>query len=262
MIKDYLEYLIDFENFIQDFKKDIIEWVFIDKDEIKHDIMWFYCYTPRYQRYFIVMQRIVEICDIFGIKLLERSKDRLLMRISWLKDPRRIDKKKYFEKYIDYIRNTFSKAKNEIKDKISLLSSEEKERLNEAIHCFLEGCLYSSIAMSVSAIEFRLLDLMMSVTSDSKLEDLTLGQLIREYLNNKKRYKNIIPKKHEALLELCNTYRIFSVHPKKEEITKAIANSILNLSFMFLLDKKLKKKIPRTITLKVEKKKPKTQPTV
>ena len=118
----------------------------------------------------------------------------------------------------------------------------EIDRLNEAIHCFLEGCYYSSVAMSVSAIEFRLFSLMMSICPDPKLKELTLGQLIREYLDDKQKYGSVIPKKHEPLLEHCNTYRIFSVHPKKEEINKPIASSILNMTFLFLLDKKLVKK--------------------
>jgi len=122
------------------------------------------------------------------------------------------------------------------------LNLNEIDRLNEAIHCFLEGCYYSSVAMSVSAIEFRLFSLMMSICPDPKLKELTLGQLIREYLDDKQKYGSVIPKKHEPLLEHCNTYRIFSVHPKKEEINKPIASSILNMTFLFLLDKKLVKK--------------------
>jgi len=70
---------------------------------------------------------------------------------------------------------------------------------------------------------------------------LTLGQLINEYLDNKEKYGKIIPKKYEPLLEYCNTYRIFSVHPKKEKINKSVATSILHMTFQFLLDKELQK---------------------
>jgi len=93
--------------------------------------------------------------------------------------------------------------------------------------------------MSVSAIEFRLLSLMTSTCQDARLERMTLGQLINEYLNNKDKYRRIIPEKHEPLLEHCNTYRIFSVHPKKERINKSVATSILHMTFQFLLDKDL-----------------------
>jgi hypothetical protein len=72
---------------------------------------------------------------------------------------------------------------------------------------------------------------------------LTLGQLIKEYTDHKEKYDNVIPKKHEALLDYCNTYRVFSVHPKKEKITRAIATSILCMTCNFLFDKKLKAEI-------------------
>jgi hypothetical protein len=105
----------------------------------------------------------------------------------------------------------------------------------------VEGCNYSTVAMAVSAIEFRLLNLMQSAKPNPQLENYTLGQLIDEYLQNEAEYNNVIPKRHEHLLNLCNTYRIFSVHPKKEKITRAIATSIVNLTFAFLLDKELKR---------------------
>ena len=81
-----------------------------------------------------------------------------------------------------------------------------------------------------------------------KLEDMTLGQLITEYIQNKEAYKYIVPKKHKALLELCNTYRIFSVHPKKEDISPGIASSILNLSLVFLTDDNT---VPETVKSKL-----------
>ena len=95
--------------------------------------------------------------------------------------------------------------------------------------------------MAVSAIEFRLLSLMMSKSPDSKLSELTLGLLIREYLDNQEKYGRVIPKNHKHLLEHCNVYRVFSVHPKQQKITRASANSIINMTFGFLLDDKLKK---------------------
>jgi len=68
------------------------------------------------------------------------------------------------------------------------------------------------------------------------LERLTLGELIREYLENKEGYDKVIPKTHEPLLNLSNRYRISSAHPKEERITKQIATSIINLTFDFLLE--------------------------
>jgi len=44
----------------------------------------------------------------------------------------------------------------------------------------------------------------------------------------------------EPLLQLCNTYRTFSVHPKKLKIKPTLAGSILNLSIEFLTDQDTK----------------------
>ena len=119
-----------------------------------------------------------------------------------------------------------------------LLDETEMNRINEAIHDFLESCYYSSVAMSVYAIESRLLKLMLSVRpeKEKRLESMTLGQLLREYTDNKEQYNNVIPKKHEPLLDLCNVYRVFSVHPKGEEINKNKATAVLTLSIEFLTD--------------------------
>jgi len=80
---------------------------------------------------------------------------------------------------------------------------------------------------------------MTSVSSDPKLAKITLGRLINEYLDNNDEYRKIIPKKYEPLLEYCNTYCVFSVHPKKEKISKSVATSIIHMTFQFLLDKEL-----------------------
>lgn len=124
--------------------------------------------------------------------------------------------------------------------KLSLLNIEEKNRLDEALNCYISGCNYSAVAMSVSAVEFRLYSLMKIANPEAKLERLTLGALIDEYLKCKEKYMNIIPEKQEHLLNFSNTYRIFSVHPKKEKINRLISTSILNMSFSFLFDEELK----------------------
>jgi hypothetical protein len=67
-----------------------------------------------------------------------------------------------------------------------------------------------------------------------------LTSLQREDLEN---LRNIIPDKHLPLLQYCNTYRVFSVHPKKEKINRANATTILCMTCSFLFDEKLKTKI-------------------
>jgi hypothetical protein len=201
-----------------------------------------YCWAPRYRQYYRTLYNVVSICDLFGIQHLENNKEILLENITCLCLPESIQERSYFETRLDVISTTFKTVEEEIRKKLELLDKEEKLRLDEALNCYIEGCNYSTVTMSVSSIEFRLLNLLQSVKPNSNLEKCTLGELISEYLKNKSEYKNIIPKKHEPLLELCNQYRIFSVHPKKERITKQIATSVINLTFAFLLDENLKLK--------------------
>ncbi|MHC3129530.1 MAG: hypothetical protein IBV52_05575 [Candidatus Bathyarchaeota archaeon] len=186
---------------------------------------------------------ISHICDMLGIDFLEQDKDLIMQRVLLLNDPLAVNRRVSFETHINYITSCFKKVEDKIKNKVGLLDKEETERLDEAINCYLQGCNYSAITMAVSAIEFRLFSLMMTKCPNPKLEELTLGQLIREYLDNTKKYGGVIPKKHKPLLEHCNVYRIFSVHPKREKITRSIATSIINMTFAFLLDKELKHEI-------------------
>ena len=143
---------------------------------------------------------------------------------------------------VESLKLGFKMLRNQISVFCQAFDDEERERINEAIHSYFENCYYSTVVMSVSAIEYRLLKLMCIIFPDlkSNLEKMTLGQLVYEYSKNKDKYKNIVPEKHEPLLNLCNTYRTFSVHPKKQRITPQVANSILNLSIEFLTDRDTK----------------------
>jgi len=95
--------------------------------------------------------------------------------------------------------------------------------------------------MAASASEFRLLEFVKQVNPSIE-EDLykkTLGSLIDECLKNPTCSKKL-PKRHHHLLELCNEFRIFSVHPKTELMTQNEAISVVNLAFSFILDERLR----------------------
>lgn len=256
----YIESLFNVKVVCDKFRKDVLKAWFTDKTgkelEKVPDDAFFYCYFPRYRQYFDPLKRLVIIaCDFLGIEELELNREVALQRIGWLENPKRIRARSNFESDLNFICNGFDRNEKAIKDKISFLRKEEIERLNEALHCYFEGCNFSTVAMSVSAVESRLLELMKRANPQAKLEDKTLGQLIKEYLENKKKYKNCV-KEHEHLLNVCNTYRIFSVHPKRKRMTKTMATSILGMTFVFLLDPKMQ--IPRIIPTK---KKPRIVPT-
>lgn len=237
-----IEYLNKARNMVkrcEEFKEETLKIVFKDKDSVEPHNRY-YCWTPRYCQLFEPIKRVVEMCDFLGVKHLERNKDYLLDRVKSLQSPLYLKFKEFFIKFIDDIRNTFKVAEEEIKREISKLDKVEIEKLDEAVHTFFEGCYYSTVAMSVCTIEHRLLKLMVTVKPRKKreLERLTLGQLIRTYLENKDEYKHVVPERHEYLLNLCNRYRISAIHPKGEEITKIIAFSILGLTFEFLLKRR------------------------
>lgn len=142
---------------------------------------------------------------------------------------------------VDNLRHVWETNKEEINDKLSLLSYEEKQRLEEALHCYFEGCYYSAVAMSVSALEFRLLRLMKTEKPEKDFSKYMLGHLIDEYLKTAAEYNAVIPEKYEKILKPCNVYRIFSVHARTESVNKGDATAILTFVFKFLLDKNLKK---------------------
>ena len=237
MLIDYISSLESAMGLCKDFEKRALDIYFEGGSKEKSNIDNF-VWTPIYQELFQPIKRCVQLCQILGLnpRLLTES---LFFNIaSDLEIPRSTNDLTTFKRNVSVITSGFKMLHNEASAICSAFDEEEKERINEAIHNHLEGCNYSCVAMSVSAVESRLLKLMCIVSPDSEgdLEKKTLGQLIVEYIDNKSKYKNVVPGKHEHLLGLCNTYRTFSVHPKKQRITGRLAGSIFNLAIEFLTD--------------------------
>ncbi len=132
--------------------------------------------------------------------------------------------------------------------KINCLTCSESIRLDEALVCFQNYSYYASVIMSVSAVESRIIELIKQkskVIYNSTFSKCTMGQLIQVFEPGKftdKKYakiKKLMPDKHRPLMALLNQYRVFSVHPTEEKITAQIAESILHLSFAFMLDESI-----------------------
>jgi hypothetical protein len=229
-------------DFIDDFKSDTLT-VFFKKTERKSGK--FYSVFPRYVHYWQHLQNITGICDILGIETLQENKENLLYFLNLLRNTQLTQSEEFFKYRVDEVKRYFQEAEMEIEEKINLLEEEEWFRLNEALNCYLEELNYSAVVMSVSAVESRLYSLMVSKNpnEEAKLEKLTLGQLIREYVENKQQYGSVVLKKHLPLLNYCNVYRIFSAHPKKEKVTRANATAVMSMTFSFLFDKEQKAKI-------------------
>lgn len=138
-------------------------------------------------------------------------------------------------------------ADSEVKEKMRQLTCEECVRLDEAVVCFGNHAYLASIIMAVSAVETRLHRIVEKADRhlySSEFERSPIGSLLKIYDDpkyNDEKYKKIkesLPHSHKALIVLLNKYRVVSVHPKEETITPQIAESVLHLSFSFLLDKK------------------------
>ena len=236
-MRAYLFDIKKLEQLCDELEKEILNRFFKNEQSEKAS-KDYYQYTPIFQQLFNPIEDTIAAFGLFNIEAIGINKDFLEESVYRLKE--RSFKRDDFKRLVSGIKSVFSDAKEEIEYLCSMFDEAEMNRINEAIHDFLEECYYSSVAMSVCAIESRLLKLMASAkpSEEEKLEDMTLGQLIREYIDNKEQYKSKIPEEHEHLLGLCNTYRIFSVHPKEVEITKNKASAVLNLSIAFLIDKK------------------------
>lgn len=156
---------------------------------------------------------------------------------------------KDFERNIKGLISFANQVRKPLYEKVACLTCEESDRLDEAIDCFENFCFYSTVVMAVSAVEARLHYLIKekfpSRYRDLKLEKKTLGALLvlfeegREISKNK-RIKALIPHEHKPLLDLLNIYRVYSAHPKSKSIPPNVAKAILNLSFAFLLDPRVR----------------------
>lgn len=243
MVKvDYLRTLDNLSDQCAQFKRETVKEFFTASDGRQLDYpseKWF-CYAPKYSQFVSLLKDCVEAASVLDIEALRVHRDATLERIYALMDPKTITERRSFEERVKYIEDMFRQVRAYMPSAVRSLDPNESTRINEALHCYLESCFYSTVAMAVTAIEFRLLKFMKGLTPEraGELEELTLGGLISKCLGEEV-YSNALPRKHHPLLRLCNEYRIFSVHAKPESITQRVASSVLNLSFEFLLDEGL-----------------------
>lgn len=242
MIPDYIKDIGRVDDICGEFRRYLRKQFFTDSNSSYQDYTtkYHWPYLPSSRVYLLHLSRLIEICDLFGIVELESAKNELQRKIHMLEEERDETKNwKSLDVLIQDIERPFSNIKTKLNEIQTRLEPKEKERLNEALHVYMEGAYYSSVAMSVSTIEHRLLSLMKNAKETTELDEMTLGALIREYLKHEKDdYKSLSLSRHRPLLELCNNYRIFSVHPKDEAINRKVATSVLNLTLEFLLDEK------------------------
>jgi hypothetical protein len=150
----------------------------------------------------------------------------------------------YFEVTINSLNVAMSRISPLVKKKIDKLSPKEIEKLDEAIVAFSNCCYFSCTIMAVSAVESRLHSRIKEINEilyAKNFESRTLGQLIQIFNKSNKdsnydEIRDLMPEKYYPLIQLLNQYRILSAHPKNSGIEPHIAESVLNLSFDFLID--------------------------
>ncbi len=129
---------------------------------------------------------------------------------------------------------------------LAKLSDEQINRLDQAIHCLQEGCYDASVVMAVSAVEYNLVRLMEGDEALNKAfyekdrgKMTTFGNLINFFseIVKEQQFSSLEwISELNPLLHLCNRYRIFSAHPKGKTISFRVAQSVLNLSFEFIIE--------------------------
>lgn len=157
--------------------------------------------------------------------------------------------KKAFVRNVEFALSIIRNADEEFKSKISLLSRVECIRLHEAMQSLATDCHLSAVVMAVSAVEHRLHKIVEKTDPAlyaANFADATLGGIIQLFQPDHYKavkfqpFKNILPDKHKPLMEMLNIYRIFTAHPKDENVTHQTAAAILSLSFLLLTDESLK----------------------
>lgn len=162
-----------------------------------------------------------------------------------LKEPVTVVSRKHLSHLLARLTSVFAYVEKDVRTRSSRLACVECVRLDEALVCFENYSYYASVIMAVSAVEARITDLIRKKSPaiyKASFSKATLGQLIQVFEPGKytdRKYagiKVLMPEKHRPLVSLLNNYRVFSAHPVGEPITAQIAESILDLSFAFLLD--------------------------
>jgi len=176
--------------------------------------------------------------DSFNLKELTQL-------ISKLKDERNNSTYDEFKQNLEEIKSIIEYYSKKINEKLKRISCQELIRLDESVNCFQNHLFYASVVMSVSAVESRLHYLFKYTDKQlyNEFEKATIGQLLKVFQSKDIKYSNLkklLPKEHKPLVELLNFLRVHSAHPKDKKITHKIAQSALNLSFNFLLDKDVK----------------------
>jgi hypothetical protein len=171
--------------------------------------------------------------------------DEMVGLVGQLSRPESLKDHQTFREVLNQFERQINFVEPGIVKKLRQISCEECGRLDEALVCFSNYAFMASVAMAVSAVEARIIQIIRKKNRrlyQSQFRNATLGQLIQIFDDDKYKeakysaLKKQLPAKHKPLLLLLNQYRIFSVHPKEERVTAQTSETILHLAFAFITD--------------------------
>ncbi len=228
----------------QDFNNDFI------KNFPKERDAHFFGHTYTYRRQFIndLLGFYTDLYEFLDISQDEtRSLEQYHYKIALPNMNRTIDA---FKNHAMHFSNYLEETDKEIMVSLKKLSKIECLRLNEAMKCLQMNCNLACVVMAVSAVEYRLHKLLQKANKrlyESEFKTVALGGIVElfrrntRYVGNKyNKFKKVLPEKHLHIMESLNTYRIFSAHPKEEQISTQTAKAILSFSFILLVDPLMK----------------------
>jgi hypothetical protein len=190
------------------------------------------------------MRKYIILCRFLDMR--RYYVDHLTEIVQKLHSPQEIASGAIFEQHLQNFQGRVKFLDRELKEKAKRLDCTECVRLDEALVCYENYSYHASVIMAVSAVEGRITELIRKKNVrlyNSEFSKFTLGRLISIFEPGQftdKKYnsiKKLMPDRHRPLVALLNQYRVFSAHPKGEPITAQIADSMLHLSFAFMLDK-------------------------
>jgi hypothetical protein len=190
-----------------------------------------------------LMENHLVCCKFLGVD--DELTRRLQAVIDSLRNPAEIGTYEDFRLLMKQLAGELEFIDKGLLPRLSKFTCEECLRLDEAIICYINHCYTASVVMAVSAVELRLHRLIERTNKKlyvAHFKSATLGNILRvfdedEYKDKKfEKIKRLLPAKHKPLVALLNQYRIFSAHPKGEDVTSQMATTVLHLSFAFMLD--------------------------
>jgi len=209
-------------------------------------------YSPKFMSYSIPIYGFFRFANLIGIRDIQlrnikSDSEHLIFNL-----PKNSKEMEFYKKLIESSRGKIlkeiEKIAKEIYTSIESFDDFEIKRMDESFNCLNTECFNASVVMCASAVENRLTNVIKrkypEIYKNMNIEKKTLGQILGYFkIDNPneeiKKVQTILPKEHKPLIDLLNTYRIFSSHPKGKHVSINIANSIFSCSFEFLKDRRM-----------------------